>query len=131
MTSIYKFFMLLSIIILAGFFIKATQQDQITITDSEEALQTDPNKNVGDNYEIRAIKMPDHLEFAGEKVPLYKQDIYERMDRELHVNTYWQSNTLLYAKRANKFFPVIERILAEKGIPDDFKYLALIESGLR
>ena len=46
------------------------------------------------------------------------------------VNTYWQSNGLLYIKRANKYFPIIEPILKRNNIPDDFKYLALIESGL-
>ena len=53
------------------------------------------------------------------------------MDRELLVNTYWQSNGLLLFKRAHKYFPVIEPILKEHGIPDDFKYLAVIESGLQ
>ena len=51
------------------------------------------------------------------------------MDKELLKNIYWQSNTLLYFKRANKYFPIIEEILAKNNIPDDFKYLALIESG--
>ncbi|HKJ49309.1 MAG TPA: lytic transglycosylase domain-containing protein [Christiangramia sp.] len=46
------------------------------------------------------------------------------------MNTYWQSNALLLMKRANKYFPVIEPILEEEGVPDDFKYLAVIESGL-
>lgn len=54
----------------------------------------------------------------------------ESLDRELLVNTYWQSQTLLFLKRANRYFPIIEPILKEQGIPDDFKYLALIESGL-
>ncbi len=49
---------------------------------------------------------------------------------ELLVNTYWQSQTLILHKRANRWFPVIEPILAQEGIPDDFKYLALAESGL-
>ena len=57
-------------------------------------------------------------------------DLRERMDKELLVNTYWQSNTILMIKRAHKFFPQIEKILKEEGVPDDFKYLALIESGL-
>ena len=57
-------------------------------------------------------------------------DIKERLDREMLVNAYWQSQTLLFIKRANKFFPVIEPILKENGVPDDFKYLALTESGL-
>ncbi|GAB2772870.1 lytic transglycosylase domain-containing protein [Salinimicrobium soli] len=82
------------------------------------------------DYNVYALPMPEDLEFAGEPVPVEIPDIYERMDRELLVNTYWQSNTLLLLKRANKYFPVIEPILKEKGVPDDFKYLAVIESGL-
>ena len=57
-------------------------------------------------------------------------DIRERFDRELLVNTYWQSNMMLLIKRANKWFPMIEKILNEEGIPNDFKYLAVVESGL-
>ena len=64
-----------------------------------------------------------------ESVPLEDSDVYERIDRELLVNTYWQSNGLLLLKRANRFFPIIEPILKSNGVPDDFKYLALIESG--
>ena len=51
------------------------------------------------------------------------------MDRELLVNTYWQSNGLLLMKRANKYFPIIEPLLKKYGLPDDFKFLALAESG--
>ncbi|MGB1449784.1 MAG: lytic transglycosylase domain-containing protein [Flavobacteriaceae bacterium] len=82
------------------------------------------------NYKVHALNIPDEIEFAGEKMQLSENDLRERMDKELLVNTYWQSNTLLMIKRANKFFPQIEKILAEEGVPDDFKYLALIESGL-
>jgi hypothetical protein len=74
--------------------------------------------------------MPEGINFAGELVPVENPDIYERMDRELLVNTYWQSNGLLMFKRAQKYFPIIEPILAKHGVPDDFKYLAVIESGL-
>ncbi len=81
-------------------------------------------------YTISALKIPENLNFAGEPVPIENPDIYERMDRELLVNTYWQSNALLLIKRAHKYFPIIEPILKEYGIPDDFKYLAVIESGL-
>lgn len=84
-----------------------------------------------DEYIIRAIKIPENLEFAGEKVPLDKEDIKERVDREFLVNTYWQSNTLLLIKRANKYFEIIEPILQKNGVPNDFKYLAVIESGLQ
>ncbi len=82
------------------------------------------------HYGIYAVPLPAEMEFAGERVPLEDWDILERLDRELLVNTYWQSNTLLYLKRANRWFPVFEPILAANGIPDDFKYVALIESGL-
>jgi membrane-bound lytic murein transglycosylase D len=81
-------------------------------------------------YAIYALDIPDSLEFAGEPVPMENFDAWESYDREILVNTYWQSQTLLFIKRANRYFPVIEPILEEYGIPDDFKYLALAESGL-
>lgn len=73
---------------------------------------------------------PSHVDFAGEVVPLNLFDVRERLDRELNVNTYWQSQTLFYLKRATRWFPVIEKILKQYGIPDDFKYVAVAESGL-
>ncbi|UZO80740.1 lytic transglycosylase domain-containing protein [Aquimarina sp. ERC-38] len=82
------------------------------------------------DYNVYAVPMPENINFAGELVPVENPDIRERMDRELLVNTYWQSNGLLLFKRAHKYFPVIEPILKEEGLPDDFKYLAVIESGL-
>ncbi|WP_034044033.1 lytic transglycosylase domain-containing protein [Wocania ichthyoenteri] len=82
------------------------------------------------DYNVYALQVPDDLNFAGEPIPLNNPDIFERMDRELLVNTYWQSNGLLMFKRAKKYFPIIEPILEKHGIPDDFKYLAVIESGL-
>lgn len=83
-----------------------------------------------DNYKIFSIKIPENLSFANESVPLHDFDFHERIDRELTVNTYWQSNTSFFHKRSHRWFPVIEPILKKNGIPDDFKYLALIESGL-
>ena len=87
-------------------------------------------KNTSSTYNIKALKIPNSLSFAGEKVPTELNDIKERMDRELLVNTYWQSNGLLLIKRAHKYFPLIEPLLKKYGIPDDFKYLAVAESGL-
>ncbi len=83
-----------------------------------------------ENYGIYALTHPKNIDFAGEAVPATDPEIYERLDRELLVNTYWQSNTMLNFKRAHQWFPVIEPILKKNGIPDDFKYLAVIESGL-
>nr|WP_299343667.1 lytic transglycosylase domain-containing protein [Allomuricauda sp.] len=90
-----------------------------------------PDKNVSNGYLISAIDIPENLNFAGEPVPLEDPEIMERVDREFLVNTYWQSNALLLMKRAHKYFPIIEPILAKNGIPDDFKYLAVAESGLQ
>ena len=73
---------------------------------------------------------PKTISFANEKVPLDKYYIQERLDRELLVNTFWHSYTILVLKRSKKYFPIIEPILCKNGIPDDFKYLAVIESGL-
>lgn len=89
-----------------------------------------PQKSTHETYNIKALKLPKGLNFAGEKMPIERTDIRERMDRELLVNTYWQSNGLLLMKRANKYFPIIEPLLDKYGLPDDFKYLAVAESGL-
>jgi hypothetical protein len=85
---------------------------------------------INGEYRIFAMPMPEKLEFAGESVPMDRPDIRESFDRELLVNTYWHSNTLLAIKRAYRWFPVIEPILKANEIPDDFKYLAVIESSL-
>ena len=74
--------------------------------------------------------VPTHVTFCGEKVDLTRYNMYEGMDRELSSFTYFHSTTMLMIKRANRYFPVIEPILKANGIPDDFKYLAVIESHL-
>ncbi len=93
---------------------------------------TDENldKKLVNDYNVYALPLPEKMDFAGEAVPLNNPDIRERMDRELLVNVYWQSNGLLLFKRANKYFPQIEPLLKKYGLPDDFKYLAVAESGL-
>lgn len=123
-----------SVLIIVGFFaivfisIQATQQ--APDADVEKYVETAQKDRPVKDYNIYALPVPENIDFAGEEVPLDDPDIYERMDRELLVNTYWQSNALLLIKRANKYFPIIEPILKEEGVPDDFKYLAVIESGL-
>ena len=107
--------------------VQAVQQDDDTQRIDPEIKKTDKLVN---DYNVYAIPLPETLDFAGEPVPLDNPDIRERLDRELLVNTYWQSNGLLLIKRAAKYFPIIEPILEEEGLPDDFKYLAVIESGL-
>jgi hypothetical protein len=73
---------------------------------------------------------PAKVDFAGEATPLHVADVKERFDRELLVNANLHSSTILIMKRANRAFPVIEPILKQYGVPDDFKYLAVIESAL-
>jgi hypothetical protein len=75
------------------------------------------------------VKIPDNVSFAGEKMPLEQFDVKEALDRELLSNSYFHSQTIRYIKLAPRYFPVIEPILKEMGIPDDFKYLAVAESG--
>ena len=79
---------------------------------------------------IYTPSIPGKLDFAGENVPLDNFEVYERIDREFLVNTYWHSFTILAIKRAARWFPIIEPILKRNNIPDDFKYVAVIESGL-
>ncbi|MFI5149090.1 MAG: transglycosylase SLT domain-containing protein [Bacteroidia bacterium] len=82
------------------------------------------------SYKIFGITIPTAPEFCGEPVPLADYTIRESLEKELLINTYWQSQTLLFFKRCNRWFPVIEPILKRNGIPDDFKYVAVVESGL-
>jgi hypothetical protein len=77
-----------------------------------------------------AVKIPDKISFAGEEMPMDHFDVKEALDRELLSNAYFHSQTIRYIKLAPRYFPVIEPILKEKGVPDDFKYLAMAESGL-
>ncbi len=129
MKKITRVFSILCIVFISGILINAKQQS--TEINSTESELKDTLKNTSELYEIRALKIPKGINFAGELVPIEQSNIRERMDRELLVNTYWQSNSLLLIKRSHKYFPIIEPILAKNGIPDDFKYLALIESGLQ
>ncbi|MDZ7740223.1 MAG: transglycosylase SLT domain-containing protein [Bacteroidota bacterium] len=80
-------------------------------------------------YRISAVEIPENISFAGEKVPVDLYYVRESLDKELTVNTYWHSSTLLMMKRSSRYLPLIEPILKEEGVPDDFKYVALIESG--
>lgn len=74
--------------------------------------------------------IPESVFLAGEQVPLESFSVREKLDKELIINTYRHSSSILYLKRASRWFPIIEPILEEHSIPNDFKYLAVIESGL-
>ncbi len=81
-------------------------------------------------HETHVPKLPEKIDFCGEEVPLDRVDIYESLDREMIVNTFAHTNTTLILKRMTRYFPLIEKILKEEGVPDDFKYLSVAESNL-
>lgn len=119
-------FPLLIISLLAGifFFFNSSLENEkqnISASGSSEYMQ---------NYNIYALELPTEISFAEEPAPLERWYVKEALDREFLVNTYWQSQTLLLLKRANRFLPMIASILSEKNVPDDLKYVAVIESGL-
>lgn len=81
-------------------------------------------------YPAISYDLPTNLTFAGEPVPVDIPDVYERLDKELQINVYLHSSTIFLIKRANRWLPQMQEILRKHNIPDDFKYLPLIESGL-
>lgn len=103
-----------SVVLVSGVLIHAVSSDKNTVATATKI----------ENY------YPTAIDFAGEKTPLNISDVKERFDRELLVNANLHATTQLIIKRANRAFPVIEPILMRYGVPDDFKYLAVIESGL-
>ena len=74
--------------------------------------------------------IPMSVTFAGEKVSFDRLDMAERLDRELTSIIYGQTTTELCFKRANRYFPVLAKILKEQGVPLDFLYLAVTESSM-
>ncbi|GAB4286219.1 MAG: lytic transglycosylase domain-containing protein [Ignavibacteriaceae bacterium] len=96
-------------------------------TSKENLTQSD---QFPQGYRIVNPPLPEVLTFAGEPVPMENFEVFERIEREFIVNTYWHSATLLSLKRASRWFPIIEPILKQNGIPADFKFLAMIESNL-
>jgi hypothetical protein len=89
--------------------------------------------NAGREAQVTQVSspfIPEKLEFCGEQVPIEYFDVFESLEKEIIVNTYYHSQTILFIKKANRYFPVIENILKKYDIPDDFKYLVVAESGL-
>jgi membrane-bound lytic murein transglycosylase D len=119
------FFIILGIALLSAFPIFFLISNNTT---GEKSNDPEYAAEIVREYKIYSPVIPKNLTFAGEHVPVDTYYVYEALDRELLVNTYWQSNLILLIKRAYRFFPIIEPILKEEGVHEDFKYLALIES---
>jgi len=88
------------------------------------------NEAVGRGLKAYALDLPEKMDFAGEAVPMDLFWVRESVDREMLTNIYWHSSTLLLLKRAHRYLPQIEPILKRNGVPDDIKFLAIIESNL-
>ena len=97
---------------------------------AKSASDIDYQKAFLHSNKIFSLVLPDKAEFAGEEAPLGLFYVREGLNRELMVNTYWHSSTLLMLKKSNRYFHIIVPILKKNNVPEDFKYLALIESGL-
>lgn len=114
----------------AGFIVILSLFKLFSYSTSDSISDSDYAEYFNSSYKVFSVHIPKNLNFAGEKVPVSDFIVREAMEKELIINTYWQSQSLLLHKRANRWFPVIEPILKQNGVPDDFKYIALIESQL-
>ncbi|MDA3910442.1 MAG: lytic transglycosylase domain-containing protein [Bacteroidales bacterium] len=117
----------LVVLFLGGWFVLQT----FTGADKPQTNNKNKTETQELNYAVKQPTIPKTLELAGETVPTHLFDVYEAVDNEFVVNSYWHSSTIQTLKRAARFFPVIEPILESHGVPDDFKYLCVIESNLR
>ncbi len=123
----WKIFFALVVVANAGMIYLMMMGSAVTATEQEEDLE---KLSLYAPYVFSSVKIPDTVTFAGEVVPVNRFDVRESLDRELLVNSYFHSQTLRMIKLAPRYFSIIEPILEKKGVPDDFKYLAVAESSL-
>ncbi len=83
------------------------------------------------NHQVPLYSLPDKVFLCGELVPLQRRQVYEMLDREFQLAVYDQAQVVMWLKRANRYFPDIERALKRAGMPEDLKYLAVAESALK
>ena len=97
-------------------------------------ISFNPNKisleYINSNFEVLGLNIPSNLQFAGERVPQNDYEIKESLEKEFFENKSWKNSSLVLFNKAQKWFPLIEPILLQEGVPDDFKYVAIIESHL-
>jgi membrane-bound lytic murein transglycosylase D len=133
--SIANFLSICTLVIVFGYIVRnelRSPRAAETISD-EGVIDSEPMyESEGAIHPLAAISfaIPKQISFAAEPAPLSIPDVRERLDKELQINCYLHSNTIFLMKRANRWLPQMEKILRDYGIPDDFKYLPLIESNL-
>lgn len=129
--TLSDFLSLISLVILLGYI--TYKETRIPIEDkpfSDEAFLPVVTGDIEHPLPAVSFDLPEKVTFAGEPVPMNEPDVRERLDKELQINSYFHSNTIFLIKRAHRWLPQMEEILREHNIPDDFKYLPLIESNL-
>jgi membrane-bound lytic murein transglycosylase D len=131
MKSLGNFLGLFCLILLFGYIIYNETRYHVSPTKMSDEEVASP-EFVMEDAPLPAISfdVPSNVTFADEPMPLDMPDVRERLDKELQINIYFHSNTIFLIKRANRWLPQIEKILKKHGIPEDFKYLPLIESNL-
>jgi membrane-bound lytic murein transglycosylase D len=132
------FLSIVTLVILIGYITYREGATPLNAADSFSQSISDDGVMSAQYSEVEALKslpaisfdIPKEITFAGSPVPLFIPDVHERLDKELQINCYLHSNTIFLIKRANRWLPQMEKILKKYDIPEDFKYLPLIESNL-
>lgn len=117
-------FLITGYIIAAQYYVRRPQETEKT------PVKRVSEDTKGNETHVILRDMPESIEFAGESIRLDDPDLAERYDREVILNTHFHSNTILLLKKSHRWFPLIEPVLERYGVPDDFKYLTLVEGGL-
>lgn len=113
-----------------SFFLFAGAELTDTLAPAERS-ETDGKRDLESPQRVRPPRLKNSYELAGEPIPIDDLDVRDRLDRELLTNTFYHSSTQHILKRKSRYFPVIEPILREEGVPDDLKYVAVAESAFR
>jgi membrane-bound lytic murein transglycosylase D len=131
MKDLSRFLLLAMIVVLFAYITFNEVRHSTNINTISDETVAEPQFKVEDSpLSAISFDVPENITFAGDSVPLHLPDVRERLDKELQINTYFHSNTIFLIKRANRWLPQIEKILKANDIPEDFKYLPLIESNL-
>ncbi len=80
--------------------------------------------------QLSNTKLPAQLSLFGERVPLEVPEVRERAEREFYLLLQQPAQIILNYKRSGRYFPLMDRILKEQGLPADMRYLAIAESAL-